>query len=326
MIARRWSHLNSTRCFTKVTGKQFLLFGFLLIAFFLLNGYLYYSFLDISTIQNVEDSSLKPPSRHLKRPPLYFGVISRYSPREIYEGYQPIMEYLTHATPYTFELKLSDSYEETIAQLATNAVQFAFLGDFIYARAYKSLRLPCILKPFNQNGEAHFHAVLITREDSEIRSIADLRNKRIALPSTQSFTGNWVPYILKKSDIWPSVKNRLHHFRYHSTVVQKILQGEYDAGGVKQIVAEKYKKQGLRVIFQSDPIPTSPIVASRQCPLAVVQAVKQALLKINVQQPLYRQLVRNWDPEFRYGFTPAQADDYLKNALIVQVLKGAASQ
>ena len=63
--------------------------------------------MDISTVEMPGDYNFELAEKSKDKPVIYFGVISRYPPRKIYEGYQPIMDYLTHHSEYLFKLKLN---------------------------------------------------------------------------------------------------------------------------------------------------------------------------------------------------------------------------
>ena len=163
--------------------KTFFFFGLSLAAFFILSlSLLYTRFMDIR-FSNAETSTHQVID---SRPTVYFGVVSRYSPHLLYEGYQPLMDYLNRETPYRFSLRLSRSYREIIEQLARGEVTAAFLGTYIYLRNRKEKQLHCILKPLNKKGLPFFHSVVITGPNSPIKNLADLKGKRLALPSPYS--------------------------------------------------------------------------------------------------------------------------------------------
>jgi hypothetical protein len=42
----------------------------------------------------------------------------------------------------------------------------------------------------------------------------------------------------------------------------------------------------------------------------MIDQVKQALLKLDSDNPGHRELMKNWDEEFRYGFVVANDVDY----------------
>ena len=266
--------------------------------------------MDISTILIPEDYESSMTMNIENKPIVNFGVISRYPPRRIYEGYQPIMDYLSKNSSFSFQLKLSNSYDETIQQLLDNEVQLAFLGTYIYYNAYQSYKLKCILKPFNEQGLPFLHTTIIAQKNSEIESITDLKGKKLALSSRQSLSANIILVILAKNKIFKRDLSKIQNFNHHTTVIQKVLKGEFNAGAVKNIIAEKHINNGLKIIFRSEHFPSGPITVSNQCDTTIINIVKSLLLKINVEETEYQNLVSNWDSEFKYGFTLAYPDDY----------------
>ncbi len=81
---------------------------------------------------SVEDSTTKKT--------IYFSAIALYHPIVMYQKYQPLMNYLTQNTPYSFELKLSKDYRDIIDFLKTNKVQVALLGGGGVLATAKALR------------------------------------------------------------------------------------------------------------------------------------------------------------------------------------------
>ena len=301
---------------------QYYIIFTIIVVFALIYLGIYYSLTDIT----VESQNFRSENEEIfalqDEQNVYVGVIARFSPSLIYQGYQPIMNYLSEVTPYTFVLKLSNSYEKTIEQLAEGDVQAAFLGTFIYLKARRDYPIRCILKPLNNNFEPYFRSVIITRNDSPLHIISDLRGKRLALPSPLSFSGNWLPrYELKKYDLTINDLDSVHYFNHHHTVIYQVLRGNFDVGVVKDRVAYEFINKGIRFLGSSEPIPGSPIVVKTDLDPAIIKAVQDALLKIDINNPLYKGLMTNWDPEFRYGFTVAQDEDYDHIASIIESLE-----
>ena len=266
--------------------------------------------MDISTVKIPDKNISKYNIDNKNKPIVHFGVISRYPPRKIFEGYQPIMDYLSENSDFSFKLKLSNSYDETIQQLVDNEVQLAFLGTYIYYNAYRIHKLKCILKPINEQGLPFLHTTIIAKKNSDINGIKDLYNKKLALSSRQSLTANIIPFRLSKNGISERDLKKIQYFNHHTTVIQKVLSGEFDAGAVKNILAEKYINNSLKIVFRSEPFPAGPITVSDQCDTSIINTVKFLLLKINIQDTTYQNLVSNWDSEFKYGFTEALPKDY----------------
>ncbi|MBC8344699.1 MAG: PhnD/SsuA/transferrin family substrate-binding protein [Candidatus Marinimicrobia bacterium] len=246
-----------------------------------------------------------------KKPVKYFGVVSRYTPREIYEGYQPIMDFLTEKTPYRFVLKLSDTYTGTAKQLGDGTVAVASLGSFVYVKYKEQYDLEVILKPLNQQGKGFYHSMFISLESSSISSLSDLNNRSLVFPSQESLTGQWMPsYLFSEARVSLSNLSKYDYVSHHTTVADKVLSGEYDAGVVKEAVAELYKEYGLKVFHIAPKRTTIPLVVSKHTDQKTRQSIMDALLSLDIQQKETWDLLELWDKELSYGFEKANDNDY----------------
>ena len=245
------------------------------------------------------------------KPVVRIGVVSRFAPTMIYHGYQPIMDYLTASGPYTFELKVGASYHQTVQDLVAGKVAAAFLGTFIYVAAHDRYGVVPILKPLNERMQPTFQAVLVARDDSPIRSIADLRGKAVALPSPESFSGNWLTTLaLGGNGLTVQELRSIRYFEHHHTVIFQVLRGSFDAGVVKDRVAAEYLGRGIKEVARSEPMPGSPIVVAPRADPKVVAFLSAALLAVDPRTPEHAEMLREWDQEFRHGFVRAHDGDY----------------
>jgi phosphonate transport system substrate-binding protein len=240
--------------------------------------------------------------------PILFGVIPRYNPMLMYRIYQPLVDYLTEATPYRFELKLSRDYGEAVEFLRKGTTQVAFLGDLTFAKACEGFDVLPIAKPLSSSGDPFYRSIVVVREDSPIRSLKDLEGKSFAFGDLHSSSGNLVPrYLLFEHGITVFDLKFYDHLSTHAAVAKAVLKGKFDAGAVKDSVASSYRKQGLRFLAVSDPIPSVPIVVRKDAPPDLVKALTDALLALDPEE---HDLMDEWDQEFRYGFMAAHTDDY----------------
>ena len=291
--------------------KEFLLSLLVFIVIGFATTFLFYkSAIDISTNIPTDKNELTSISEKDKVT-VYVGVISRYPPNIIFKGYQPIIDYLNQNEKFQFELKLSTSYSETVNQLINGDVAVAFFGSLLYINAHKRYGIIPILKPLNEDFKPFFKSVVFTKSKSNIASIKDLKGKRVALPSSESFSGNWlIKYELLKYNIFEKDIKEIKNFAYHQNVIYQVLNGDFDAGVVKDRVIEEYDDRKIKIIGYSAPVPGSPIVAAKNYDAEIINVIKSLLLKIDLRQPKYRELVKSWDREFTYGFVEAKDSDY----------------
>ena len=245
------------------------------------------------------------------KPVVRFGVIPRYNPLVMYKRYQPIMDYLTAETPYRFELKISKDYPEAVRFLQQGVTQVSSLGDVTFAEASTQYAAIPILKPRNKDGIPFYRSAIIVRADSPLKDIKELRGKTMAFGSSHSTSGNLIPrYLLWNNGVHIQDLKRWENLQHHDAVAKAILKGQFDAGAVKDVVAEKYKTRGLRILAWSAPIPAVPLVVRKDAPPDIVKTMTAALLKLDRTHPEHQKMMQTWDDEFRYGFVPASKDDY----------------
>jgi phosphonate transport system substrate-binding protein len=236
------------------------------------------------------------------------GVIPKDNPRIAYEKFQPLVDYLTEKTPYNFELILKKNYEDTVTALGEGEIDMAFLGPLTYLHARAEYNAMSILKSVTEKGDSFYRSVIVTKNDGQIRNLSDLNGKSFAFAGMKSTSGNLIPrFLLAENGIHLRNLENYNNFNYHDTVVKWVLKGEYDAGAVRESVAEKYLPLGLKIIARSGPIPTGPLVIRSQTPYNLVKTIKAALLDM-VKTDKGKKVLRKIDTEFMGGF--AEADDF----------------
>ncbi len=254
---------------------------------------------------------LFPPPPLFSAETVLFGLCPKYNPRTMYQFYQPFIDYLNESTPYRFEIKLSRLYRDTVERLGKKEILIASCGPVSYIRASARYPVIPIVRPLSRNGKPYYRGIIVTRDDSLIQSLADLKGKRFAFGSTWSTAGHVLPeYYLRKAGITLKDLGGSAFLRHHDSVVNAVLKGGFDAGAVKDVVAHQHKSKGLRFIYITEPIPTVPIIVHREAPAELAAAVKSALLNIDPRDPKYVKRMAPWDEEFKYGFMEAADSDY----------------
>ena len=256
-----------------------------------------------------------------KKPVVTFGVNLRSTPISMYQSFQPLMDYLTESTPYQFELKLSRNYQEGGRALSKGTTQISLLGDVAFIKAWLSFGVMPILRPLNHEGKPLIRSAIIIPMNSPIKTIRDLKGKRIAFASIHSTTGNLFPrYLLNLNGVMHNGPGRFANLNNQDAVVKAVLRGDFDAGAVNELVASKYRQQGLRVLAYSEPIPSGPIVVRKGTPKEVVKAVTDALLKLDPANPAHAKIMQSWDDSLKHGFTRANVSDYREIFLMFRSL------
>ncbi len=245
------------------------------------------------------------------RPLVRIGVVSRFAPNVIYTGYQPIMDYLNHEGTRRYELQLSTSYQDAVDHLRLGKVDASFLGSWIFGHLNDDRDLQPLAAPLNSQGRSEFHAVLVTNAASDLTSVSQLSGRKVALPSAQSWSGNWLQENgLSDAGLSVADLDSVHHFDHHQTVVWQVLRGNFDAGVVKESVAEEYRSEGLRTVAISQPIPGSPLVGRRGTDPEILGEIRRLLLALDPARLADRRMLDSWSHEFSFGFTAVDRDQF----------------
>lgn len=240
-----------------------------------------------------------------------FGFCPKYDLPRMNQLYQPFIRYLNENTPYQFEMKLSNFYHDTIERMGQGETPIASCGPIPYIKAREQYKVIPILRTLNKDGNPYYRGTMITRKDSSIRNLQALKGGSFAFGDEWSTAGHIFPrYHLLKAGIDLRDLKQYGFYRNHDFVVEAVLDREFDAGAVKDIIAQKYQGKGLRLIYITEPIPTVPIFVRADVSKGMVQSVKGALLKLNPKTLEHQKIMAQWDDEFKYGFIEAADSDY----------------
>jgi phosphonate transport system substrate-binding protein len=246
-----------------------------------------------------------------ERPLVRVGVVSRFAPNLIYAGYQPIIDYLNAHGTHHYELRPSTDYRDAVERLRSGDVTASFLGAWILRQLGPAAGLEPLLGPLNADGQSRFHDVLIVPEESGIQGIADLAGRRVAVPSRDSWAGNWLQAeALPAAGLTPADLDTLQHFDHHQTVVWRVLHGDFDAGVVKEAVATRYRAEGLRVAAVSATIPGPPLVVRAGDDGSAVEEIRRLLLALDPGDARDARTLAAWTAEFAGGFGAVGWCDY----------------
>jgi phosphonate transport system substrate-binding protein len=262
------------------------------------------------------------PAETFSKQVIRFGLCPKYNPRIMYQLYQPFVDYLSENTPYQFEIKLSPTYRETIDRFGSGEIVIASCGPVPYIRAREKYPVKPVLRALSKDGKPYYRGIIVVRQDSPIQRLEDLNGKRLAFGQSWSTAGHIVPlYSLMKANVRLKDLKQYTFLRHHDSVVHAVLKGEFDAGAVKDVVAYRYRQEGLRFIHVTDPIPTVPVVVRANAPGEMIESVKKASLNLNPANSTDQKKMAQWDEEFKYGFTEAVDSDYDSIRKILRVIE-----
>lgn len=212
---------------------------------------------------------------------LLFSVFAQAAPKEIVIGFTPggnaqtlrqqalhLAQDLQNEIKVPVSVYIAKSYEGLTSALKEKKIDFAFLTALTYVEAEKELQVKILLKkvwdgPF-------YYSVLLVPKKSAIRKLSDIKGQRIAFVDEKSTSGFLYPEVmLRKNGIEEKAFKQVRFSGSHASSVELLDNGEVDViavfgddkAGLQNAYAKYGKKKNhVRVLWVSDPIPNDPFV------------------------------------------------------------------
>lgn len=227
--------------------------------------------------------------------------------------------YLSKKLKMPVKMVFLTDYGPQIEALKANRIDIATLGSFSFVIAEQRANVePLIMRVDKETGKGtYFSTIMTNRQD--IRSIDDVKRLaptlKLAFGNPASTSGHLIPRkFLEESGInCKTGFKRVLHCPEHTATLMSLLAGHIDVAGINKSTVDKYlkpeeiSKEGLHVLWVSDPIPLDPWVVRKALPEAFKQQVLQAFLDLPLEQPeIYKAILGSSDPKL--VFAPARTE------------------
>jgi phosphonate transport system substrate-binding protein len=133
-------------------------------------------------------------------------------------------------------------------------------------------------------GPAGYHLIVITQAKNEgIRTIADLKGKRVAHVSQTSSSGHQAPvFFFSRMGVVPGKDYQIVFSGKHDNSALGVVNGDYDAAAVADTVLERMVARGVikagdfKVIYTSPVFPTAGFLYAHNLEPKLVDRIKEA--------------------------------------------------
>lgn len=172
--------------------------------------------------------------------------------------------------------------------------------------------------PFAVKGKADgyesYKVIVIVRADSPLRTMADLKGRRVAHTSATSNSGNLAPRaFFPDLGLLPDQDYRVIFSGGHDRSVMGVNSGDYDAAPVASDVFFRMAARGqvnrdnFRIIWESSPFPTSSFAHAHDLRPDLVQRIRQCFYDFRFPAEMSRDLggndrfvpatyLKDWEP------------------------------
>lgn len=213
---------------------------------------------------------------------LVLGVHPFKPPSKLVEAFTPLADYLSGKLGQPVSVRITRDYQAHIDAAGRDELDIAYLGPVAYVKLRDTYGARPLLARQQIGNSPVFHGKIFVRQDSRIRTLADLKGKRFAFGESHSTMSHLVPrYMLWQAGI---TMDRLASHKFlgdHFNVALGVLAGDYDAGAAKEDVYYQHEARGLRAIATSAPMSDHVFVASSKLTQELVHKLRAALLQLD---------------------------------------------
>ena len=236
-----------------------------------------------------------------------FSAIGLVNADELIKGFTPFMDYLSTKTGKKFEFVYCDNYDKVIEGFENETIDFASLGPLTYVVMKDDRKLPVepLVRPL-ESGKDGYTSIIFVKKDSPIKSISELRGKRLAFGDKKSTAANLYPrYTIYKAGATEDTWAGSQQLGSQDNIFQGVLSGDFDVGASKSTVFAKNNVDGkFKKIGESDKIPTFAYTIRSDMDKSIKQSIKQALLELKDPE-----ILTKIEKQFT-GFIDAKDEEY----------------
>ena len=234
-----------------------------------------------------------PATRKINK--LKLLVIPRLSEADTRKQMNPLISYIRQQLELELALETfptMDAFDRAIYEVSgpalinANPLQAINLGK----RGY---RIIAQQTPFAS--PEGMRGLILVAKDSPYKSLADLKNKRIAFGGNRNaFFANIVPRVMLSRRGMDGKYIDVSRPGPVSDVVKRLHDGDIDAAGTgsmainSQLLKDKYQVNEMRVLARSEPMPGLAWLVSKHLPQDMVDELQDVLLNFGPESPGHR--------------------------------------
>ena len=256
-----------------------------------------------------------PPTRN--GPLLRYGIVQYSAPDEVQRAHQAIVDYLSEHLDRPVELVIADDDKDLQRRFFDGEVHLAALSPYAYVQAAKrgTPGLVLLAKPVTRGGPS-YQGLILTRADSRIRSLADLKGKTFCYVNKGSTSGYLYPKaLLRQAGLNPDTDFASKSWgNDHLNTLRLLDRGECQGAAVYAKILETGSKHGMpserfHQLASTERIPYDAYSVLAKMPPEEVAEIQAALLALEPESELARGVFTSQEGDI-VGFTRALDSDY----------------
>jgi len=260
-----------------------------------------------------------------QRQTLRLGLVPEQSIFKQVHRYEPLADYLSRQLNVNIVLSAMPSYDKALSSFTAKELDAAFFGSMTYILAHAKLGVDAIARPMNLDGTSTYYGVMFVRKDSNIRSVREMKGKRLALVDRNTMAGYLLPlaYFKKAGVDYMTYLKEVYFSGTHEDVIYDVLNHKADIGAAKSTVLMRLSEEDARVMHdllilaRTPSMPENCLAVRRDLSATLKEQLKSAMLHMHedqegariLQEFKARQFIETSDSDFKSVYFYAREID-----------------
>lgn len=236
-------------------------------------------YIDFSKVSEKVDSDEKDDDT------LRIGLISVAGDNKSYILEKELANYIGEKLDKKVKLIQKKSYNDINILLKNNQIDVAFLSTGAYSLYEDKESLELLARP--NRGKAYYHPIIITKKDSSVNTIDDLKNNSFAFVDSYSYSGYLVfnDYLKKNGTTVNKFFSNSYFTHSHEESINQVINGTVSAAIVDdwalQYMNNNFSniENNIKIIKTFPEVATGPVVTHKN--YENKEKIKQILLSID---------------------------------------------
>lgn len=235
------------------------------------------------------------------------AILPLYSAITLFDRFDPLMRYLSRKTGYEFKLVIPNDFEDFFDIVKQGKVEFSYSNPYIYIQLADKGFLRAFANTILQQTGDIFRGIIITHKDSPIRTLNDLKGKKVMVVSYKSAGGFLAQKLFLYEngiDVFKDLK--LIDGKRQEEVILNVYRKNVDAGFVREsaldVLEEEIDLGKIRILAKTPYIANWPFAATKNTDEKMIGLIQRNLLELKDGEILRAARLT--------GFKPASDKDF----------------
>lgn len=266
----------------------------------------------ISLLATVVLASILPSSSAPAAEKLRFAVGPfQPTPGDTKKAYEPFFKYIAGKLGVEYDLVVTNDWAGIATALANGQADVAWMGPWGYILANNEGGAQAVAT-VKYDAKPVYHAIIVAKPDLPIAKFpSDAKGMSISFADVGSTSGWLIPtYWFKTQNIDPKSFFRYRDGASHPANEMAVASGQvdlatdYDRNLNSMIERDLIKRDAVKVVWTSEPLPNDPIVVRKDLDPSIVKNLQAALFALTEEQ------AKSIMPPHYTGWVPATHATY----------------